>query len=320
MKNFIPTILLLVVLAGLWAFAHTQDYFQEQADEPEKLMGTDSIDPSAITSFRIVSGGESTELTKQDNKWVMTAPEAYPVNSYAVDEWLDTVSNADVASVVEENPSDLEKYGLSLEDQGIILTTDDGGTVEIALGNNLPTGSKVYAQLGGGQVVSIADTTASSLLLSPLQFMDTTPFEWDNDQLVSLEWESSDISWVLKRKDEVEGETAAWTLNGKDIELTDADSLMNKLKTIATDQVLQKPKQGSTSVSFTVTAELKDGTTRVYKGLKDSSGEGIYYVKTEQDTSLAYVISADSLDKVTDTAQELLNGAGDTEESDTKDE
>ncbi|GIP45563.1 hypothetical protein J45TS6_40220 [Paenibacillus sp. J45TS6] len=316
MKKFIPTILLLVVLAGMWAFAHSQNYFQEEA-EPEKLMGTDVIDPAAITSFRIVSGGEITELTKQDNEWVMTAPEAYPVNSYAVDEWLDTVTNVDLASVVEENPTDLEKYGLSLDDQGIIITTEDGGTVEIALGNNLPTGSKVYAQLGAGQVVSIAETTASNLLLSPLQLMDTTPFEWDNDQLVSLEWESRDISWVLKRKDGEEGETAAWTLNGESVELTDADSLMNQLKTIATDQVLQKPKQGSTSVSFTVTTELEDGTTQVYQGLTDSTDEGIYYVKTNQDITLAYVISADSVDKVADKAKDLLNGTSDTEETDT---
>lgn len=316
MKKFIPTILLLVVLAGMWAFAHSQNYFQEEA-EPEKLMGTDVIDPAAITSFRIVSGGEITELTKQDNEWVMTSPEAYPVNSYAVDEWLDTVTNVDLASVVEENPTDLEKYGLSLDDQGIIITTEDGGTVEIALGNNLPTGSKVYAQLGAGQVVSIAETTASNLLLSPLQLMDTTPFEWDNDQLVSLEWESSDISWVLKRKEEEEGETAAWTLNGESVELTDADSLMNQLKTIATDQVLQKPKQGSTSVSFTVTTELEDGTTQVYQGLTDSTDEGIYYVKTNQDITLAYVISADSVDKVADKAKDLLNGTSDTEETDT---
>ncbi|MEF3354537.1 DUF4340 domain-containing protein [Paenibacillus sp. GYB006] len=316
MKKFIPTILLLVVLAGMWAFAHSQNYFQEQA-EPEKLMGTDVIDPAAITSFRIVSGGEITELTKQNNEWVMTSPEAYPVNSYAVDEWLDTVTNVDLASVVEENPTDLEKYGLSLDDQGIIITTEDGGTVEIALGNNLPTGSKVYAQLGAGQVVSIAETTASNLLLSPLQLMDTTPFEWDNDQLVSLEWESSDISWVLKRKDGEEGETAAWTLNGESVELTDADSLMNQLKTIATDQVLQKPKQGSTSVSFTVTTELEDGTTQVYQGLTDSTDEGIYYVNTNQDITLAYVISADSVDKAADKAKDLLNGTSDTEETDT---
>ena len=316
MKKFIPTILLLVVLAGMWAFAHSQNYFQEQA-EPEKLMGTDVIDPAAITSFRIVSGGEITELTKQNNEWVMTSPEAYPVNSYAVDEWLDTVTNVDLASVVEENPTDLEKYGLSLDNQGIIITTEDGGTIEIALGNNLPTGSKVYAQLGAGQVVSIAETTASNLLLSPLQLMDTTPFEWDNDQLVSLEWESSDISWVLKRKDEEEGETAAWTLNGESVKLTDADSLMNQLKTIATDQVLQKPKQGSTSVSFTVTTELEDGTTQVYQGLTDSTDEGIYYVKTNQDITLAYVISADSVDKVADKAKDLLNGTSDTEETDT---
>lgn len=316
MKKFIPTIFLLVVLAGMWAFAHSQDYFQEQA-EPEKLIDEDVIDAASITSFRIVSGGEPTELMKQNNEWVMTAPEAYPVNSYAVDEWLDTVTNADLSSIVEENPTDLEKYGLSLEDQGIIITTEDGGTVEIALGNNLPTGSKVYAQLGEGQVVSIAETTASNLLLSPLQLMDTTPFEWDNDQLVSLEWESSDISWVLKRKNEEEAETTAWTLNGESIELTDADSLMNQLKTIATDQVLQKPEQGSVSVSFTVTAELKDGTTRVYQGLTDSSEEGIYYVKTKQDTSLAYVISADSIEKVTDTAKKLLSGSSDTEETDT---
>ncbi|MBD7969752.1 DUF4340 domain-containing protein [Paenibacillus gallinarum] len=316
MKKFIPTILLLVVLAGMWAFAHSQNYFQEEA-EPEKLMGTDVIDPAAITSFRIVSGGETTELTKQDNEWVMTTPEEYPVNSYAVDEWLDTVTNVDLASVVEENPTDLEKYGLSLDDQGIIITTEDGGTVEIALGNNLPTGSKVYAQLGAGQVVSIAETTASNLLLSPLQLMDTTPFEWDNDQLVSLEWESSDISWVLKRKDGEEGETAVWTLNGESVELTDADSLMNQLKTIATDQVLQKPKQGSTSVSFTLTTELEDGTTQVYQGLTDSTDEGIYYVKTNQDITLAYVISADSVDKVADKAKDLLNGTSDTEETDT---
>ncbi|WP_211746446.1 DUF4340 domain-containing protein [Paenibacillus sp. Marseille-Q4541] len=305
MKKFIPTIVLLVLLAGGWAFAHSQNYFQEQADEPEKLMGTEVIDSASITKFRIVNGDETTELTKQDSQWVMTAPESYPVNTYAVDEWLNTISSANLVTVVEENPTDLEKYGLSPEDKGITITTQDGGTVQLALGNNLPNGDNVYAQIGGGQVVSISETTATSLLLSPLQLMDTTPFEWDNDQLVSLEWESSDISWVLKRKEEQEGETTAWTLNGKSVELTDADSLMNQLKTIATDQVLQKPAQGK--ISFTVTAELKDGTTRVYQGLTDSSQQGMFYVKTGQDSSLAYIIPEESLDKVLDTAKGLLD-------------
>lgn len=318
MKKFIPTIVLLVVLAGFWAFAHSEDYFREQAEEPVMLLGTDTIDPELVTTFRIVNGEETTVLTKQEGKWVMTSPEAYPVNSYAVDEWLDTLTTANLASVVEENPADIEKYGLSSEDKVITVTTEDGGTIQLALGNSLPTGSNVYAQVEEGQVVSISGTTASNLLVGPLQLMDTTPFEWDNDQLTSLEWESSDISWVLKRKSTDEAATTAWTLNGEDIELTDADSLMNQLKTIATDQVLQKPAEGKTVSSFTVTAELKDGTTRVYHGLTDSSQEGIFYVKTEQNSSLAYVIPSDSIDKVTTTAKDLLDGSKDTEETDTE--
>ncbi|MCM3785852.1 DUF4340 domain-containing protein [Neobacillus mesonae] len=315
MKKLLPTLILLLVLAGGWIYAHSQNYFQEEPEAAEMLMDTNVFDPSTITKFSVISGGEEVQLTKEQNEWVMTEPESYPVNSYAVDNWLSALSTAEISNVVEENPSDVEKYGLDPKGDGIVMTTQNGTEVTMAVGNMLPTGDNNYVQINEGQVVGVAATQISSLMLTPLQFMDTTPFEWDNDQLASLEWESEDISWVLKHKGDGEN---AWTLNGNDIELTDADSLMNQLKNIATGQVLQKLDQDAAKINFTLTAELQDGSSKVYQGWTDSSEEGEILVKKAED-SLSYVLSTENLQQVSDTAKELLdadanNDAAKTEE------
>ncbi|MCM3129881.1 MULTISPECIES: DUF4340 domain-containing protein [unclassified Paenibacillus] len=314
MKKFIPTLLLLVILAGGWIYAHSQNYFKEEPETARKLMDTSTIDPGEIEKFSVITGGEEVQLTKEQDGWVMTKPEAYPVNSYAVGNWLEALRTAEITKVIVDNPTDVEKYGLDLAGDGIVMTAQNGTELTLAVGHMLPTGEDNYVQIDGSQVAAVSEAQVSSLMLSPLQFMDTTPFEWDNDQLESLEWEGEDSTWVLRRTPEEEN---SWTMNGKDVELAEADSLMNLTKNIATDQVLKPLDADQAQIAFTLTAALEDGTNRVYQGWMNSSEPGVIFVKTADD-SLSYVLAADSIQEIKDKAEELLISDAEVNDADTE--
>lgn len=313
MKKFIPTLLLLVILAGGWIFAHSQNYFKEEPEAARKLIDTSSFDPSAIEKFSVINGGEEVQLTKEQDGWVMTEPAAYPVNSYAVDNWLEALRAAEITKVIENEPTDIEKYGLDLAGDGIVMTAQDGTEFTLAVGHMLPTGEDNYVQVDGSLVAAVSEAEVSSLMLTPLQFMDTTPFEWDNDQLVSLEWEGEDSTWMLNR---TMAEENSWTMNGKSVELAGADSLMNLTKNTATDQVLKPLDADQAQIAFTLTAAFKDGSTSVYQGWTESSEPGVIFVKTVED-SLSYVLASDAVKEIKDRAEELLSSGTEVNNADT---
>ncbi|MFM9280076.1 DUF4340 domain-containing protein [Paenibacillus jiagnxiensis] len=301
MRKWMPTLVLVLIFAAGVVYASSQNFFRESDPVPQKLV---SVNRDSVTGIRIEqTRSEPVELIKQNGKWVMKLPHAYPLNSYAIDNWLNALEAATAGDVIEEQPKDPGKYGIGGENGwNITVTGSDGNAHKLAVGSILPAGGSSYVQLESGAVSSVSQDSLSGLQLSETEFTDTIPFEWDMDHLSSLEWEGTSSSWVLKR-----GESGQdWTLNGKKIKEEDTSSLSDKLINMATSEQLRSAYElQNESHRFTLTVTLNDGKApEVYQGWITSDQTDTVWI-IPPDSNWAYAISAANVEEIEQAAKSI---------------
>lgn len=317
MKKLIPTLVVVVILIAGWVYAANQNYFREEEAVQAKLLGISSADIQAITLHEGTEdkSGTGTDsdavstLELKDGIWHMTEPKNYPLNEYSVGSWLDAMSSADQEMVVEESPKDVEKYGLGTAATRLDIKVKDGREFKIAIGNQLPAGDAHYVQVNSGAVVAVKNDAVTNIALTRRQLLDTTPFNMDESNVRTLEWEGEESSWMLKAS--AEGDTASehtWTINGKSIKAEDAISLIGQIKNLTTTDDVRKASELKDAIPrSTLSAQQQVNgkeTTTVYRLLTTSSEPDTIWVITP-DEGWAYTMDAASLKEVEKDAEKL---------------
>nr|WP_186809758.1 DUF4340 domain-containing protein [Paenibacillus xylanexedens] len=325
MKKLIPTLVVVVILIAGWVYAANQNYFREEEAVQAKLLGISSADIQAITLHEGTEdkSGTGTDsdavstLELKDGIWHMTEPKNYPLNEYSVGSWLDAMSSADQEMVVEESPKDVEKYGLGNAATRLDIKVKDGREFKIAIGNQLPAGDAHYVQVNSGAVVAVKNDAVTNIALTRRQLLDTTPFNMDESNVRTLEWEGEESSWMLKAS--AEGDTASehtWTINGKSIKAEDAISLIGQIKNLTTADDVRKASELKDAIPrSTLSAQQQVNgkeTTTVYRLLTTSSEPDTIWVVTP-DEGWAYTMDAASLKEVEKDAEKLKTSAASSE-------
>ena len=88
-----------------------------------------------------------TAKRKGEKDWVLTAPKPFDADSDELNRLVNSAINLRRESVVEENASDLSKFGLAPPQSSLKLLTKDGKEYVVNFGNNNPTGDSTYALL-----------------------------------------------------------------------------------------------------------------------------------------------------------------------------
>ncbi|MGF9699884.1 DUF4340 domain-containing protein [Paenibacillus sp. MABNR03] len=306
MKKWFPTVLVVSVLIGGWVYAANQNYFREEEAEKVKLLGIQSDDiqsitihdPRTDTTEAEASPSSSAQLELKDGVWSMVEPKAYPLNGYTISSWLEALSGADQELVVEETPTDLEKYGLGSSATRLDIKLKDNRTITLTIGGQLPADDARYVQVDSGPVVAVQSETIGNMELTRRDLLDTTPFNLDETNVTSLEWEGEAAAWMLKSAAENGAAERTWTLNGEPIESTDAVSLIGKIKNLSTaDDVRKASELKDTVPRFTLSVEQTingETATDVYRGLTLPAEPNLIYVITP-DGQWAYTLQADTL-------------------------
>ncbi|MCG7380504.1 DUF4340 domain-containing protein [Paenibacillus sp. ACRSA] len=314
MRKWIPTILAVVVLLVGWMYAASQSYFREEAAEQVKLLGIQAGDIQAITIHKpaaeenSTASQESSQLKLEQGVWQMVEPKAYPLNGYAVSNLLDALSAADQELVVEESPTNVEKYGLGTDAARLDIQLKDQRKIELIIGGQLPADDARYVRVDSGAVVAVKSETISGIELSRRELLDTTPFNLDESNVQSLDWEAEASTWILKSTAQQDTAEKQWTFNGAELEATDAVSLIGKIKNITTaDDVRPASELKNTVPRFTFIAEQNVNgqmISDVYRGLTVASDPDQIWVITP-DGEWAYALQADALKDVEDSAEAL---------------
>lgn len=295
MRKWIPTLLLVLILGAGIIYAKSQNFFREPAPSAsQKLV---QIAEKDITSIDIIAAdGQQVELSRKNNVWRMTKPADYPLNGYAVNNWLTSINGVTLGADVDASPKDIAKYGISSSKDKISIAMKDGSKKVVNFGATLPSGEAVYVQKDGGAVASVPIESQSQLLLAAADFAETTPFHWENASVKQLEWDGRTYSWVMKRS---ETEKTAWTLNGKNIKADKADALSSQVKNLASDQQLRKASELQGAVHrFTLSVTLNSSEqAQVYQAWTLSDDSQTVWV-VPPGSNWAYALSLTDIEAV----------------------
>ncbi|MEW9702745.1 DUF4340 domain-containing protein [Paenibacillus sp. SI8] len=299
MKRFIPTILLVVICIGGFWYASSKDFFREKKEEPKALL---TIKQEDVQSFSVHSAGGQIELARSGSGWEMKQPAAAPTNMNLVDSWLGSLGLVNQEKVVEEQTTDLAKYGLDQPAQTYEVTLKDGSKKGLQVGGELPIQGFSYVMVEGAPAVyQVSDQSLSALNKTPVDFAQTSAFLFDNDKVQSVKVTWKGQSWSLTKtdKDKVTSE-ASWKLGDKELKGAEASPLLDELTFLHTTQLPKPSAQqptagGELKVELILSADGKD-STESYEG--KLSGDQLWLVK--QGSEWAYMLQAADVQKMAD--------------------
>lgn len=301
MRKWMPTLLLVVVcIAGFW-YASSENFFRSTDTVAARLVQQDK---SSIGEIMIRGKGEdgaAIRLVQDNGIWMMTEPDSYPLNKYGVERWLDTLQTAEAGDVIETNPQETAKYGMDGQHDEIAITDEQGTVTQISFGDPLPAGDQVYARVNGGDIISIANNTMTSLLLSYTEFVNTTPFLWDLSEITQMEWEGREASWMLSRSAASETE---WKLNGASVTNEVASGIADQIKNTVAELPLlpaSRLKEAVHQFTLTITRSEQD-PTEVYQGWTLPNEAKVWVVPPG--SNWAYGISASEVSGIEKSASE----------------
>ena len=161
-----PTLLLLVVLAGLGGYLYlvelpTKHSEEKQAVEQQALLPFPEPD---ITELTVSTPQGVVEMKRRDTKgWAITAPLQTDADTREVQSMIRALVTGKVLRTVEEKPAALAPFGL---EQPITTITVSAGAQQetLSIGDNGPLSSTLYVHRHSSQSVLLTDLTTKSFV------------------------------------------------------------------------------------------------------------------------------------------------------------
>jgi hypothetical protein len=205
MGRLTSTLILVVILAGLGAYIYFVDSKRPAASADgssavkEKLF---TFEPDKINELRVTYQGQSTLLRKSADGWKLVEPtqaDADPPEAIGVATALPLV---EVTRVVEENASDLAKFGLD-KPQIVVEFKGEGGIAgSLKLGNKNATQSEIYALKNDDKrVVLVSSFQETSFNKTAFNLRDKKMLKFDRDKADSLTLARGTSTMELSRAD-----------------------------------------------------------------------------------------------------------------------
>jgi hypothetical protein len=183
---------LLAVLAGgvWWSNKH-------QAAEEARPKKEDAATPKILTVTDDQVAGLALKRKDADavvlkrtpaNKWEMTEPKPYRVDGDVVAGVIGALNPLTSTQIVDEKPANLAPFGLDAPAFELAVTTKDGKTRKLLVGDDAPAGGDTYVKLDGdARVYTIASSTKGTLDKSAQDLRDKRLLSFDYEKLTRLE-------------------------------------------------------------------------------------------------------------------------------------
>src|SRR3954463_3032287 len=190
MRGLRSTIALVVILAGLGAYI----YFVTSkvpaggatADETKKEKVFAGLQSDKIEEVKVsTAAGDSTTLKKDGGAWKIIQPSEMPASESDVAQLTSALGQTDITRVIDENPTNLNDYGLSNPRVEVdFKTTGDKDYRKLYIGEKTPTGGDFFARRNDDKkVFLIASTNDTSFNRTTFDFRDKTLIKFERDKV-----------------------------------------------------------------------------------------------------------------------------------------
>jgi hypothetical protein len=182
---------LLAGLGGVVWWSNKQEAAKEgkpavDANAPPKIVALKEGDLRQLEVDR--RDGENTVVKRNDaDKWQIVAPKTLAADQGSVAQYTSAASSVSSERVVDPNVTDLATYGLAPPVLTVKLTTADGKTTALLVGEDTPSGS-VYAKLDGDpRLFSMSKSIKDSLDKASKDLRDKHLLTFDRNTATEVE-------------------------------------------------------------------------------------------------------------------------------------
>lgn len=207
-----------------------------------------SLKPDDIRRVVIArgNGGVTLEMERKGDNWTIFKPARYAADKSAVQQFLDSVTAAQVADFADDNPADLSKYGLASPSLTVELYGGKNNAEEsLRFGFNVPQAYKnaIYVRRGEGAaqpVATVANPVFNSANKSLDDLRDKTVLALDQSQVGRVVITGGPFNETLAR---APGGKWSVTTGGKTAaaEVPVAESLLDQLHELKGTKIVADP-------------------------------------------------------------------------------
>lgn len=197
MRGLRSTILLVAVLAGLGAYIYfvTWKLPEGGATDAKKLEKVFAgYEADKVEEIKVMSAaGDATTLRKEGGVWQVTQPITAAASESEVSGITSALGQMEVGRVVDENPTNLNDYGLSNPRIQIdFKAAGDKDYKKLLVGDKSPTGSDVFAKRNDDkQVFLIPSFQETSFNRTTFDLREKSVLKFDREKIDGIDVTSS---------------------------------------------------------------------------------------------------------------------------------
>jgi len=198
--KFKTTLILFIIFVVLLALVYFLEFqSKNQEDTGDKLVDLSSEDVEKIV---LKKGEEIIQFERAEEEWLITEPLEAKGDKYEINRLADDFSDLRIERVVEDEPSDLEKYGIPQTDV-ILFTKGQEQPITILIGMENPLDKTFFAKREDEQRVVLIPSLLKSLLeKNVFDFRQKDIFKFETDQAKHIELKSKEFQWEAEKEDE----------------------------------------------------------------------------------------------------------------------
>jgi hypothetical protein len=185
--GLITAVGVLAILGGYawWANRHPATDTSSTSTTSPKIL---TLNADQITGIRLAkTGADPVVLSRNGDKWQITAPQELPADSDAVNGLTGAVAPLTSDRLIDEHPQSLAPFGLDHPSSEVDITTKDGNTTKLLFGSDTVSGSDTYVKLANDpKVYTVASSSKSSLDKSVGDLRDKRLMTLNSDKITSV--------------------------------------------------------------------------------------------------------------------------------------
>ena len=193
-----------LLLFGIFILLFTALYFFEfrsQGEENEDAMLI-SFASEDVEKIIFKNDWQTIQFQREEEEWLITDPIEAKADKYEVNRLADDFSHLRIERVVEEEPSDIEKYGIPQKEIEFYTKGQDI-PIKIQIGIQNPLDNTFFAKkVEEKRVVLIPSSLKSLLEKKVFDFRQKDIFKFESDQAKSIKLRAKGIQWEAEKEDE----------------------------------------------------------------------------------------------------------------------
>ena len=193
-----------LVLFGLFILLLAAVYFFEFRSQGEKSTADMLVSVSTDNVEKIIftTDGQTIQFQKEDEEWMITDPIEAKADKVEVSRLADDFTNLRIERVVEEEPSDLEKYGIPQKQVELFFRDQERGE-KILIGLENPLDNTFFAKKAEDTRVVLIPSSLKSLLEKKVfDFRQKNIFQFESDQVIRVKLDAGGIHWEAEKEAE----------------------------------------------------------------------------------------------------------------------